>query len=449
MVSSTEGSPTYTGWKRRSRAASFSTYLPIFVQGGGADAAQFAAGQGGLEQVGRVAAPLGPPGPHHRVQLVDEQDHVARVGDLPQHGLQPLLELAAILGAGHQGPHVQGHHAAVLKAFGHVGVDDPQGQALDDGRLAHARLADQHRVVLGPPREDLHHAADLAVAADHRVQLALPGPLDQVDPVPLQGLELGLRVLVRNPRAAADRLQGLEHLLVRHGVQLEQALGLRIRAAQRQQQVLGGDELVLHGVGLALGSVQHAAQLGGDLRRRAATDLRQASHFGIDDAFQLPAIGADPLQERADHALALAQQGPQQVQGLDLRMAPLGGQRLRSRHGLLALDRQFVESEGHNDVPVRLLRSGDRLLVRSKAAGPGPGPAVAASSSCHFHRPASSRDHRQIGPRVATPSRLLGERTVPGSMRPTTRVPRASCAFRRRSSRRAVRRGADIAPPCR
>jgi hypothetical protein len=42
----------------------------------------------------------------------------------------------------------------------------------DDGGLAHARLADQHRVVLGAALQDLDGAADLVVAADHRVELA-------------------------------------------------------------------------------------------------------------------------------------------------------------------------------------------------------------------------------------------------------------------------------------
>ncbi len=61
---------------------------------------------------------------------------------------------------------------AVLEALGDVARDDPLGQPLDDGRLADARLADQDRVVLGPPREDLDDPADLRIAADDRVHLA-------------------------------------------------------------------------------------------------------------------------------------------------------------------------------------------------------------------------------------------------------------------------------------
>jgi hypothetical protein len=47
------------------------------------------------------------------------------------------------------------------------------GEALDDGGLADAGLADQDGVVLRAAREDLHHAADLLVAADDGVELAL------------------------------------------------------------------------------------------------------------------------------------------------------------------------------------------------------------------------------------------------------------------------------------
>ena len=50
--------------------------------------------------------------------------------------------------------------------------DDAAGEPLHDGRLADAGVADQDRVVLRPPRQDLHDAADLLVAADDGVELA-------------------------------------------------------------------------------------------------------------------------------------------------------------------------------------------------------------------------------------------------------------------------------------
>ena len=123
---------------------------------------QLAAGQHRLEQVGGVHRALGRARADDRVQLVDEQDDLALgVLDLLQDGLEPLLELAAVLGAGDERAQVECDDALVLQALGHVAAHDALGQALDDGRLADARLADQDGVVLGPPRQHLDDAPDL------------------------------------------------------------------------------------------------------------------------------------------------------------------------------------------------------------------------------------------------------------------------------------------------
>ena len=121
-----------------------------------------------------------------------------RLGDLVEHALQPFLELAPVGGAGDQRAHVQRDHAPFAQRLGHVVGDDPLGEALDDRGLADAGLADQHGVVLGAPREHLDHAADLLVAADHRVELALLGQLGQVAPEALERalLLLGLALLL-------------------------------------------------------------------------------------------------------------------------------------------------------------------------------------------------------------------------------------------------------------
>ena len=77
MVSSTVGSPTKTGWKRRSSAASFSMCLRYSSSVVAPIAAQFTAGQHWLQHVGGVHRPLGGAGADHRVQLVDEEDDLA------------------------------------------------------------------------------------------------------------------------------------------------------------------------------------------------------------------------------------------------------------------------------------------------------------------------------------------------------------------------------------
>ena len=67
--------------------------------------------------------------------------------------------------------------ALVLQPLGHVAADDALRQPFDDRGLADAGLADQHRVVLGAARQHLDDAADLLVAADDRVELALARPV--------------------------------------------------------------------------------------------------------------------------------------------------------------------------------------------------------------------------------------------------------------------------------
>ena len=53
-------------------------------------------------------------------------------------------------------------------------------KGLDDGRLADARLSDEHRVVLGPPGEDANDAPDLTRTAHHGIELALAGHCGEV-----------------------------------------------------------------------------------------------------------------------------------------------------------------------------------------------------------------------------------------------------------------------------
>ena len=150
--------------------------LAVLVERGRADRAQLAAGEHRLEQVGGVDGALGGAGADDRVQLVEEEDDAAlAVGDLLEDGLEPVLELAAVLGAGDQRADVERDHAPVAQRVGDVAGDDALGEALDDRGLADAGLADQDRVVLGAAREHLDHAPDLVVAADHRVELALLG----------------------------------------------------------------------------------------------------------------------------------------------------------------------------------------------------------------------------------------------------------------------------------
>ena len=175
--------------------------LAVLGQGGGADDLDLPAGQGGLEDVGGVHAALGVACAHDVVDLVNDQDDVAQLFDLVDQALHAGLELAAELGARHQGGQVQQIDLLVLKLIGNVAQKDLLGQALGDGSLAHAGLADETGVVLLTAVEDLDGAGDLRLAAHDPVQLALGGFLGQRDAVVFQKLALG--------RAGAVSLAGL------------------------------------------------------------------------------------------------------------------------------------------------------------------------------------------------------------------------------------------------
>ena len=73
MVSSTLGSPTSTGWNRRSSAGSFSTCLRYSSRVVAPTHAELAAGQRGLQHVARIHGALGRARADDRVQLVDEE----------------------------------------------------------------------------------------------------------------------------------------------------------------------------------------------------------------------------------------------------------------------------------------------------------------------------------------------------------------------------------------
>ena len=93
--------------------------------------------------------------------------------DFVEHGLQPLLELAAEFRARDQRAHVERHQPLVAQALGHVAIDDAQRETFGDGGLADAGFADEHGIVLGAPRQHLDGAADFLVAADDRIELAV------------------------------------------------------------------------------------------------------------------------------------------------------------------------------------------------------------------------------------------------------------------------------------
>ena len=64
---------------------------------------------------------------------------------------------------------------ATVVALGNIATHDPLRKTFHNGGLPHPGIANQNRVVLGLAGKDLHDSSDLAVAADHRIELACAG----------------------------------------------------------------------------------------------------------------------------------------------------------------------------------------------------------------------------------------------------------------------------------
>ena len=199
MVSSTEGWPHEDLLEPALQGGVLLDVLAVLVEGGGPDQPQLAPGQHRLDHVAGVHGPLGRRRRPTMVcsssmkvmtspsaSVISLSTAFSRSSNSPRYLAPATIE-----------PRSRAMHPLALQALGHVALDDPLGQALDDGRLAHAGLADEDRVVLGPPGQHLDDPADLLVPADDRVELALAGQLGQVPAVLLEGLEGLLGVLAR------------------------------------------------------------------------------------------------------------------------------------------------------------------------------------------------------------------------------------------------------------
>ncbi len=322
--------------------------LGVLVERGRSDAPQFAPGQHRLEHVRGVHAALGLARAHQCVQLVDEQDDPALgLLDVLEYGLQAVLELATVLGARDQCSEVERDKALVLEAFRHVALHDALGQPFDDGRLAHAWLADEDGVVLGASAEHLHHATNLVVPPDDGVQLALPRLGREVDAVLVEGLIAVLGIGVGHLSPAADVLDGLLQRLAGDAVRAEKPSGLFGVVDHGQQDVLGGDVLVVHLLRDGERVVPNARQATGHrIAVRPALDLRSAFEQAMQVGVQAARIGPHHLQDGPGQSIVLTECGQQHVRRVHAAVVVLGRQVLCVLKGLLGLYGELVESHG-------------------------------------------------------------------------------------------------------
>ena len=77
-------------------------------------------------------------------------------------------------------------------------------EALDNGGLAHTRLANQHGIIFRTPGKDLDDATDFFVAPDDGIELAASRLLGQIASVALERLVFCLGILIGHLLRAAN-----------------------------------------------------------------------------------------------------------------------------------------------------------------------------------------------------------------------------------------------------
>ena len=191
------------------------------------------------------------------MELIDEEDHLAlALLDFLEHGLQSLLELAAVLGTRDQRAHVERKETLVLESLGHVAAHNALCKSLDDRRLTDAGFTDQNRVILGLTAQDANRVPNLLVAADDGIQLLIPRALHKVVTVLIQRVVSCLGVIRGDALIAAHRGEGLQELLAADAVRPEELLDGAVRMREHtEEEMLHGDIVVSHGLCLIFRTV--------------------------------------------------------------------------------------------------------------------------------------------------------------------------------------------------
>ena len=274
--------------------------------------------------------------------LVDKQDGARLRLELRQHRLQPLLEIAAVAGAGQERPHVERIDDGVGQDLRNLALDDPPRQALGDRGLADARVADIERVVLRAPAQNLDRALDLGFAPDQRVDAPAFRLFVQVDAVCIERVVAAfLRLVValvlvgtlNPPRFRAARRLGdpvrdvVDRVKAGHVLLLQEIDRVAFALGEHRDQHIGpGHLLAPRRLDMDRGALQHALKARGRLgvvlvrRNKVAELVVDIGQHLAAQPFEIDAAGA---QHR--HRILIFGQRQQQMLEGGVFVAPVIG----------------------------------------------------------------------------------------------------------------------------
>ncbi|KPL80715.1 hypothetical protein ADN01_11340 [Levilinea saccharolytica] len=151
----------------------------VFVVGGGGDAGQVAAGQGGLEDGGQVGGAQHAPRAHDGMDFINEEQN-AGVARLLQDFFNALLQLAVHGGTRHQHRGLQGDDAVILEHGGHIPRGDALGQTFNNGGFTDAGWPHEDGVALGAAAEGFDGELNFGFTPQQSRKLAGFGLFGQV-----------------------------------------------------------------------------------------------------------------------------------------------------------------------------------------------------------------------------------------------------------------------------
>ena len=259
------------------------------------------------------------------MQLIDEEnDSAVGLLDLIQDGLQPLLKFTPVFGAGNQRAHIQREDRLVLQALGYILLHNPLRQTLGNGSFTNARLADQHRVILRLAGQNPNDISNFLIPADDRVLFLLSGSFNQICAIFFKCVIGSLRIIGGHTLVAPHCLQRLQAVLPADIVGVKQICNRVLRRLkQAEEQVLHGDELVLHGLCLILCSRKGCVHIGGDIefiRLPGTCHAGNLVQFLLCSGLQTLHGNPHLAQQLGNQPPILLQKGKQQVNLLKLLM---------------------------------------------------------------------------------------------------------------------------------
>ena len=236
--------------------------LAVFVERSSTDSMKLATSQSRLQHIARVHGAIARgAGAHNGVQLIDEQDNLP-VGLLhfAKDSLQTVFELTTILSASEHRRKVKRNKLTVFQAGGNVTRNDALGQAFNDCRFAHARLANKHRVVLRTTGKNLNGTTNFLGTTDYRIEFAITCLLSKVLAILLQHLELSFRLRIGYASVAAEILISRLDCFTCNTSIVQDAARLPFVFRKGNEQMLGGDVVVVQLSGDFLGVVHQGIE---------------------------------------------------------------------------------------------------------------------------------------------------------------------------------------------